>query len=69
MENDLLVVCKAIAARRKELKYSQDKVAQEVGTTQQHIAKFESGKANLAIKTVLKILDVLELEIDITPLY
>lgn len=69
MENDLLLICKKIAERRKELKYSQSKLAEMVGTTQQHIANFEAGKVNISMNTVLTILDALALQIDISPLY
>jgi transcriptional regulator with XRE-family HTH domain len=71
MENDLIIVAKAISERRKELKISQAQLAKQVNetleikTTQQHIANFEAGKVNLAIKTILAILQKLGLEIEL----
>ncbi len=49
----------AIKARRKELKISQEEVAERVGTTQNMISKIESGIADPSFQLICDIAKVL----------
>ncbi len=57
---------KAIAIARKERGYTQTELAEKVGTLQHHIANFEAGKQNIAIKTFIAILGSLDMHIDLS---
>lgn len=59
------LIGKACANRRKELGYSQTELADKVGTRQHHIANFENGKQNIAIRTFIAILGCLDMHLDL----
>lgn len=67
MVDDLVVIGKACAARRKELGLTQTQLANKIGTRQHHIANFEAGKQNIAIRTFIAILGSLNLHLDLRP--
>ena len=54
-----------IVARRNELNLTQAEVGARIGVSQQQIAKLESGRVNPRIKTLGKVADALEAELDI----
>jgi DNA-binding XRE family transcriptional regulator len=58
-----------VAARRKDLGFSQAELAELVGTTQSAIARLESGGRPPRIDTLLRIADALdcELQVDLKP--
>lgn len=56
---------KKIKNKRLELNLRMDDVAKEVGITRSTLWSIENGKGNYTIDTLLKLLDVLNLSIDI----
>jgi DNA-binding XRE family transcriptional regulator len=56
---------KSIIERRNKLKISQTRLARIVGTRQPAISRLEKGGSNTTLKTFFKVLDALELDIQI----
>lgn len=54
-DNALQLMGKNITVRHKELSYSQKELAEKVGTSQQYIQLFESGKQNITIRPFIAI--------------
>lgn len=52
-----------LSSRREELHISQSTLAEETGIPQADISRIECGRANPTLKTVEKLLDVLQLRI------
>jgi len=52
-----------LSSRREELHISQSTLAKETGIPQADISRIECGRANPTLKTVEKLLDVLQLRI------
>jgi XRE family transcriptional regulator, regulator of sulfur utilization len=57
----------ALAARRAELHLSQVQLAERAGVPQADISRIERGKGNPTLGTIGKILDVLQLQLDVRP--
>lgn len=49
---------------RKEKGLTQEKLAQMIGDTQQHISRWENGKRNPSVKTLMKLSKALEVPIE-----
>jgi transcriptional regulator with XRE-family HTH domain len=58
-------VAAAIRERRKELKLTQQQVADRLGISQQVIARIESGASNMTVATLARIADALEADLGI----
>lgn len=55
---------KVLKARRKELGFNQEKMANEIGIDRKHLSAIENGKQNLTIETLFKVCKGLKVEID-----
>lgn len=60
-----LYVAYSIAQLRKSKKFSQQKLADAIGSTQSNIARIEAGRQNLTIETLSKIANALGKELEI----
>lgn len=60
-------IIQAIIARRNEMSLSQRKLASLVGMHQPAICRLERGDNNITIETLLRVADVLHLEIECKP--
>lgn len=60
-------ISEIIVKRRKSLMWTQGELAEKIGKSQQIISFIEKGNSNFSIDILIKILDVLGLEIIITP--
>ena len=59
------LIGKACAIRRKELGYNQGELADKVGTSQQYIQLFESGRQNIGFRLFIAILGSLDMHMDL----
>ena len=60
-------VGRALAARRRELCLSQSQVAEEAGINQADISRIENGKSNVTVETLERVLQVLNLQLELRP--
>ena len=65
--NSALDLAAAIKGRRRDLHVTQTTTARRAGVARSWLAKVESGKASVDFGLVLKVLDALELRIDVAP--
>lgn len=61
--NDLNELARTVRFRRRKLGMTQMELADKSGLTQSQIARFESGKTNVRLCTLLSILKVLDIHI------
>lgn len=65
MKTDLYLIGQSIKARRKELNFTQDKLAKKLDMSQGYLADIENGKAkNPSLDTLGKIADALQINLN-----
>lgn len=57
----------ALIRHRKEKRLSQKALAEIIGTKQPAISRLESGEGNVTIDTLLKVTEVLDIRVNLTP--
>lgn len=58
------LIGEVIKARRHELKYTQIRLAELVGTAQSYIAEIENGKSKPSLPMLKRIADALQIDLD-----
>lgn len=56
-----------VRGRRLQLRLSQDQLAQRAGVSRKWVYEFEAGKAHAELGHVLRVLDALDLQLDVSP--
>lgn len=57
----------AVRARRRELGWSQQQLADRCGTSRKWLSQFEQGKPSVELGLTLQVLEVLELQLSVDP--
>lgn len=57
----------AVRARRRELGWSQQQLADRGGTSRRWLSQFEQGKPSVELGLILQVLEVLELQLSVDP--
>ena len=63
-ENYNLKIRNNIRKNRKNLKISQEKLAELIDCSREHIARIENGKINLGLKNFIKLAQVFNVSLD-----
>ena len=63
-ENYNLKIRNNIRKNRKKLKISQEKLAERIDCSREHIARIENGKINLGLKNFIKLAQVFNVSLD-----
>jgi y4mF family transcriptional regulator len=56
-----------VKGRRRDLGWTQDRLAREAGVSRKWISEFESGKPGAELQLVLRVLDALRLRLRLDP--
>jgi HTH-type transcriptional regulator / antitoxin HipB len=56
-----------VRGRRLQLRLSQDQLAQQAGVSRKWVYEFEAGKAHAELGHLLRVLDALDLQLDVSP--
>lgn len=54
---------RSIAKRRKELKYSQNTLAEKLNISREHLAKIETAKRTVSLDLLILIADTLDIKV------
>lgn len=57
-----------VRGRRLQLRLSQNQLAQRAGVSRKWVYEFEAGKPHAELGHLLRVLDALELQLDVSPL-
>lgn len=57
----------AVRARRRELGWSQQQLANRCGTSRKWLSQFEQGKPSVELGLILQVLEVLDLQLSVAP--
>ena len=63
VRNNLVKIGEVLKSRRKELKISQEKLANTIGIDRKHLSAMENGRQNMTISTLCKVADALDITI------
>lgn len=56
-----------VRGRRLQLRLSQDQLAQRAGVSRKWVYEFEAGKPHAELGHLLRVLDALDLQLDLSP--
>lgn len=62
-----IVIARMVLQRRRELNISQQELAERLQTSQTHIWRIESAEANITLKTLQKLEQVLQFRLSVMP--
>ena len=63
VRKNLVKIGEVLKLRRKELKISQEKLANTIGIDRKHLSAMENGRQNMTISTLCKVAEALDITI------